>query len=78
MFELDEKMRYTRLFECDNSFEESVEIGPDLQSALGQQTLGKSFVQMWFVGVPFEFINQSVLMLVILGCCFYIFLILKF
>jgi hypothetical protein len=34
-------MRYTRLFECDDSFEESVEIGPDLQSALGQQTLGK-------------------------------------
>ncbi len=34
-------MRYTQLFECDDAFEESVEIGRDLQSALGQQTLGK-------------------------------------
>jgi diketogulonate reductase-like aldo/keto reductase/alpha-ketoglutarate-dependent taurine dioxygenase len=33
-------MRYTRLFECDtNSFNESVEIGHDLQSALCQETL---------------------------------------
>ncbi len=37
-------MRYTRLFECDDGFSESVDIGPDLQRGLSQETLGTHYL----------------------------------
>jgi hypothetical protein len=36
-------MRYTRLFECADGFSESVDITPDLQRGLSQETLGKYY-----------------------------------